>query len=118
MSESKIKVEETNLEDLIILGEEKHIPITIEFPNPNGGKIKAKASIKQITVKEMDKIKLNENNPLQMNIQVLETSLLKQDGSNFTKEQILNLPLGVMRELTEKILEVSGVGLDDEIRNF
>lgn len=118
MSGSKIKVEETNLEDLIILGEDCHIPVSIEFPKPNGEKTKAKALIKQLTVKEMKKIQLKGKDELEIAIEVLNTALLKQDGSNFTREQILYLPLGVVRKLSGKILELSGLNMDEEIKNF
>lgn len=118
MTDSKIKVEETNLEDLIILGEDYHIPVSIEFPKPNGEKTKAKALIKQITVKEMKKIQTKGKEDLDIAMEVLSVALLKQDGSNFSKEQISYLPLGVVRSLSDKILEVSGINMNDEIRNF
>lgn len=118
MSNSKIKVEETNLEDLIVLGEDCHIPISIEFPKPNGEITKAKALVKQITVKEMKKIQIKGNDELGLAIEVLQIALLKQDGTNFTREEILYLPLGVVRTLSDKILELSGFNMDEEIRNF
>lgn len=118
MTESKIKVEETNLEDLIVLGEDYHIPVSIEFPKPNGDIVKAKALIKQITVKEMKKIQTKGKNDLEIAIEVLRAALLKQDSSNFTIQEISHLPLGVVSRLSDKILEVSGINMDDEIRNF
>lgn len=118
MKESKIKVEETNLEDLIVLGEDYHVPISIEFPKPNGEKVKAKALIKQITVKEMKKVQTKGNDDFGIATEVLSLALLKQDGSNFTKEEISYLPIGVVRSLSDKILEVSGIDMNDEIRNF
>ena len=118
MSNSKIKVEETNLEDLIVLGEDCHIPVSIEFPKPNGEIAKAKALIKQLTVKEMRKIKLKGNNELEIAIEILNIALLKQDGTNFIREEILALPLGVVSSLSDKILELSGLNMDEEIRNF
>lgn len=118
MVESKIKVEETNLEDLIILGEDCHIPVSIEFPKPNGEVAKAKALVKQITVKEMKKVKLKGNDEVEVAMEVLQTALLKQNGSNFTKEEISYLPIGVVRTLSDKILELSGFNMNEEIRNF
>lgn len=118
MAKSKIKVEETNLEDLIVLGEDCHIPVSIEFPKPNGEVTKAKALIKQITVKEMKKIQTKGNDELGIAIEVLQIALLKQNGSNFTREEILYLPLGVVRSLSDKILEVSGFDMNEELRNF
>lgn len=118
MKDSKIKVEETNLEDLIVLGEDYHIPVSIEFPRPDGTKVKAKALIKQITVKEMKKVQTKGNDDFGIATEVLRIALLKQDGSNFTKEEISYLPLGVVRSLSDKILEVSGIDMDEEIRNF
>ena len=117
MASPKIEVEETNLEDLIILGEDKHIPIIIEFPQGDKN-IKAKALIKQLTLKEMDKIKPNKNNPWEMNLKILEIALLKQDGSNFKKEELLALPMGVVNAISEQIMKASGVDVDKELANF
>lgn len=118
MSKSKIKVEETNLEDLIVVGEDYHIPVSIEFPKPNGEMVKAKALIKQITVKEMKKLQTKGNDDLGIATEVLSLALLKQNGNNFTKEEISYLPIGVVRSLSDKILEASGIDMNDEIKNF
>lgn len=118
MVETKIQVEETNLEDLIVLGEDCHIPVSIEFPKPNGEITRAKALVKQITVKEMKKVKLKGNDEVELAMEVLQIALLKQNGSNFTKEEISYLPIGVVRTLSDKILELSGFDMNEEIRNF
>lgn len=118
MASPRIEIEETNLEDLILLGEDKKIPIIIEYPNGDTT-IKAKALIKQLTLKEMDKIKPNsKNNAWEMSMKILETALLKQDGSNFSKEELLALPMGVVNAIAEQIMKASGVEIDKELANF
>ena len=117
MTNPKINVEETNLEDLIVLGEDKHIPILIEFPNGEST-VKAKALIKQLTLKEMDKINLNNKDPWRMNIKILQTALLKSNGENFTEEELLALPVGVVNAVSEEIMKASGVDIDKQLRNF
>lgn len=118
MVSPKIQVEETNLEDLIILGEDKKIPIIIEFPTSDNNTIKAKALIKQLTLKEMDKIKPNRENPWEMSMKILETALLKQDGTNFSKEELLALPMGIVNAISEQIMKTSGVDVDKQLANF
>ena len=108
----KIKMEETNLEDLILLGDDKLINILIEYPTEKGEIVQAKAKIKQLTMKELRNIDLQNVN-LETSVDILSKSLFKQDGTSFDKELILNLPVGVVRKITEKILEISGVKGDD-----
>ena len=110
---------ELNLEELIILGDEKKIPITITFPTTEGKRIKAKAYVKQLTLKELDNIQNYRNNLLKSNLYILEKALFKQDGSNFTKEELLVLPIGVVNAIGEKIMELSGVDLPDlDVKDF
>ena len=110
MSNAVIKMEETSLEDLILLGEDKLINITIEYPSENG-KVKAKAKIKQLTMRELKNINL-EKPSLETNVAILSKALFKQDDSPFEKELILALPVGVVNAISEKIMEVSGVNQD------
>lgn len=111
---TKIMVEETSLEDLILLGEDKLIDCTIEYPTENGS-VKAKAKIKQLTMKELKNINLTKPS-LETNIEILNKALFKQDGTNFENELILNLPVGVVNALSEKIMEISGV--QNDIKKF
>ena len=69
MTNPKINVEETNLEDLILLGEDKLINIVIEYPTETG-RVKAKAKIKQLTMKELKNLDL-ENPSFETNIKIL-----------------------------------------------
>lgn len=106
----KIEVEETSLEDLILLGEDKLIDVLIEYPTENG-KVQAKAKIKQLTMKELKNIDLT-NVTAETSIVILEKALFKQNGEPFSKDMILALPMGVVNALGNQILEVSGVDKD------
>ena len=111
--------EEVNLEELLVLGEDKLIPIEITFPKADGNTVKAKALIKQLTLKELDNIKLNNASVFESNILILEHALFKQNKSNFTREELLVIPLGVVNAISNKILEVSGVDIDPQrLRDF
>ena len=111
MTNPKLEIEETNLEDLILLGEDKLINILIEYPTEDGKHVKAKAKIKQLTMKELKNIDLN-NVTAETSIQILSKSLFKQDGTTFSKDLIMSLPVGVVNAIANKIMEVSGAGQD------
>ena len=114
----KIVEEETNLEDLIVLGDDKKIPISIEFPNGET-KIKAKALVKPLTLAEIDKIKLNQDSLLETQLEILKISLFKTNGDLFSEKELLKFPVGVVAKISENILEISGVEVDgDKLRNF
>ena len=108
---AKIEVEETNLEDLILLGEDKLINIEIEYPTDDGNRVKAKAKVKQLTMKELRNMDFN-NVTLETSIQILDKSLFKQDETPFGKELVLALPVGVVNAISQKILELSGMEQD------
>ena len=109
MKNAKIEIDDVNLEDLIVLGEEKKIPIEIEFPKTDGTKVKAKALIKQLTLKELDHIKIDKNDITGSNITLLKKSLFKSTGDPFSKDELLVLPMGVVDAIANKVMEVSGV---------
>ena len=111
-----VETEEVNLEDLLVLGEEKKIPIHISFPNPDGEtRSNAKALIKQLTLKELDSLSIS-NNVARTNMSVLERALFKQNGDNFTRKELEVLPIGVVNAIATKILEVSGVDFQEQRR--
>jgi hypothetical protein len=111
-----VEHEEVNLEDLLVLGEEKKIPIHITFPNPDGETTSnAKALIKQLTLKELDGLKV-QNNVASANRSILEKALFKQNGDTFTRQELNALPMGVVDAIATKILEVSGVNLEEQRR--
>ena len=106
--------EEVNLEELLLLGDDKKIPIIISFPLDNGSTVKAKALVKQLTMKEIDNLKLDKKkSPLEISLLILENSLFRQDNTLFKEEELLSLPIGVVNAIGNKILELSGVELTD-----
>lgn len=107
----KIIVEETNLEDLILLGEDKLLDCTIEYPTKDGKKVKAKTKIKQLTMKELKNINLKERS-FENSIKILSKTVYKQDGTLLGKDLIMELPVGVVNELSDTIMELSGVDFD------
>ena len=112
--------EEVNLEDLLVLGEDKKIPIHITFPNPDGETVsQAKALIKQLTLKELESVKVN-SNIAESNIFILRKALFKQNGDNFSNQELQVLPIGVVNAISNKILEVSGVDVSEQrrLQNF
>lgn len=111
--------EEINLEELILLGDEKKIPIIISYPREDGTRIRAKALVKQLTLKELSQIQVPRNNALEASINVLTEALFKQNGDNFTEEELLVLPIGVVNAISDKILELSGVDRSTQnLRDF
>lgn len=107
-----IELEEVSLEELIVLGDHKKIPIKITYPKYDGEKfvkVHAKALIRQLTLKEMDAIGVTRNKMLDSSLTLLERALFKQNGESFTEEELLELPLGVVNAIGNKIFEISGV---------
>ena len=100
---------ELNLEDLIVLGDDKKIPITITFPKGDGESVKAKALIKQLTLKELGNVNTRNNNLLDSSKLILRKALFKQDGSLFSDAEIEVLPVGVIIAISNRIMEVSGM---------
>lgn len=106
-----IEVDEVNLEDLIILGDEKLINIKISYPEERDGVIRivnSKAKIKQLTLKELKNIDVN-NITVDTAVSILRKALFKQDETLFSKELILALPIGVCFAITREIMRISGV---------
>lgn len=106
-----IEVDEVNLEDLIILGDEKLINIKISYPEERDGVIRivnSKAKIKQLTLKELKNIDVN-NITVDTAVSILRKALFKQDETLFSNELILALPIGVCFAITREIMRISGV---------
>ncbi len=106
--------EETKLEDLIILGDDKKIPIMVEFPKQDGTKVPVKAFVKQLTLKELNQVQINQSNLWEGNIAILTKALFKSNGDNFTNEELLSFPIGVVNAIASKIMELSGVDVSQQ----
>lgn len=110
---------ELNLEDLIILGDDKKIPIEISFPTEDGTSVKAKALVRQLTIRELEDIKVNEKEVWKTNIKILQRTLFKHDGTPYSTKEIKVLPIGVISALVEEIMKLSGVDLQkQQLVNF
>ena len=119
LNKVSVEAEEVGLEELIILGEEKKIPIDITFPNSDGTTTKARALVKQLTLKEIDNLKINSRQLGTMNRAVLKTALFKTNGEKFTVDELNVLPIGVVTAIANQIMELSGVEINkDELINF
>ena len=111
--------EEVNLEELILLGEDKKIPITITFPTVDGERVKAKALVKQLTLREMETIKINRDDLITANRILLEKALFKTNGEPYTRKELYLLPMGVVNAIAEKIFELSGIELaNQQLKDF
>ena len=107
----KIEVEETSLEDLILLGEDKLIDVLIEYPTENG-KVKAKAKIKQLTMKELKNIDLTKITA-ETSVDILTKALFQQNGEPFSEELVTSLPIGVVNAISTEIMKISGTEKTD-----
>ena len=110
-AEPKIMVEETNLEDLIVLGNDKLIDCIVEYPTEEGKRVKAKVKLQQLTMKELKNINLKDRS-FENSIRILSKTVYKQDRTLFGKDLIMALPVGVINELSDTIMELSGVDVD------
>ena len=105
----EVQAEEVNIEDLIVLGEVKKIPIHITYFNQDGSQTKTKALIKQLTVKEMENLNVTQKNLVKSSITILQKAFFKTTGEPFSKEELSYLPVGVANAVSKKILEISGM---------
>lgn len=117
-----VEAEEVALEDLIIMGDAKKIPVHLSYPNVDGTTSKALLYVKQLTLKEIEKVKINNNKitGAMLNRKILNMGLFKSDGEKFTNEELGYLPIGVVDAIAEKILELSGVDIkkQEQLKDF
>ena len=105
----EVEAEEVPLEELIILGNNKKIPIHIIFPHEDGSKTKSKALVKQLTLKELDRLNFNGNNLGSVHMKILQKAFFKSTGDRFSRSELEEIPVGVVKAVSDKILELSGM---------
>lgn len=118
-----VETEEVGLEDLIVMGEQKKIPLHLTYPKDDGTTSKALLYVKQLTLKEIEKVKIinpNKMNGAMLNRKILNMGLFKSDGEKFTNDELGYLPIGVVEAIAEKILELSGVDIkkQEQLKDF
>ena len=109
--DAKIEVEEVPLEDLLILGTDRLINISISYPDEREGiiqMVKTKAKIKQLSIKRLKNLNLNKLD-FETVVRILEKALFTQNETAFTRDLILELPVGVCFDITREIMRISGV---------
>lgn len=111
----EIEIDEMNLEDLILLGEDKLINISIKYPKDDDEEVikmvQTKAKIKQLTMKELRNINLD-NIDMNAVVNILKKALFKQDETPFTKDLIYAMPIGVSVAIVKEIMRISGMEHD------
>lgn len=120
LQEEKVEVtKEYSLEELIMLGEDAKTPIIIQYPLPDGRVVKAKAFVKQLTMKELSNVDLT-GNDVKSAMSILQRALFKENGDTFKKAELEVLPIGVIREVADLIMRLSGMDQNQqaELANF
>lgn len=120
LQEEKVEVtKEYSLEELILLGEDAKTPIIIQYPLPDGRVVKAKAFVKQLTMKELSNVDLT-GNDVKSAMSILQRALFKENGDTFKKAELEVLPIGVIREVANLIMRLSGMDENQqaELANF
>jgi hypothetical protein len=104
-----------SLEELILLGDDKRIPIIIEYPLPDGSRVvKSRAYVKQLTIKELDNIKVTDENMIKSSMLILQKAMFKENGELYSRNELGVLPIGVIKTVADKILALSGMDSETE----
>ena len=109
------------LEDLIISGEKKRIPVTIEIPEYN--EETGEMIVKKFTARLKPLTNVEVNNARELGLKVKNTTtdveilkrwLYTKNNTLFPAEFIEALPAGAVEELSLKIAEISGMKFNVE----
>ncbi len=104
----EIQHETMDIEDLFITGKDKKTEIIITIQ----GKGDFKALVTPVTygqVKQLDKMSEEE-----VGDYVLTNHFFKSNESKFTKEELDLLPAGVLKAVSQTIMELSGLDISNE----
>lgn len=110
--EIKENVKINTIESLITAGIENIIPATVSYLGEEYA-----VDIKPLSSNQMNQINSNflrNKQNLNISIQICLKGMVKADGGNFTEEELLRLPSGVVDAIAKEIGIVSGTVNEDD----
>ena len=121
VDKEEIKIEETQnlvtLEQAITQGTDGLIPFEFDYPNTD---LTVEVGLKPLTIDMVPNTsRMTEE---QIAITMVEKSMHNPDGSEINNELIHKIPLGTLKEISDKITEISGFNLNEmkvnELKRF
>lgn len=105
-----------DLETLILEGANARIPVTFDYPKPNGEFVELTCCLKPLTSTEVDNARrlALKTRGTTAEIEMLKRGLYTKEGEQFPPELIPKMVSGVVDALVQKLLELSGVKIDEE----
>lgn len=116
VEELKINSEKNfvNLEQAITEGSNALIPYQFDYPNTD---LTVEVQLKPITNPELTRItQESELSGNSLDVELIAKAMYNTDGTLFEKELIEKLPAGVVLKLSFKIMDISGIDIE-ELRN-
>lgn len=116
VEELKINSEKNfvNLEQAITEGSNALIPYQFDYPNTD---LTVEVQLKPITNPELTRIaQESELSGNSLDVELIAKAMYNTDGTLFEKELIEKLPAGVVLKLSFKIMDISGMDIE-ELRN-
>lgn len=105
-----------DLETLIIEGQNVRIPVIFDYPLPNGKTAEVTCKLKPLTNVEVNNARRTalKNQNTTMEIEMLKIGMYTSKDKPFPRGLIKEMPTGVVVELAQKLIELSGVKIDRE----
>ena len=121
MADNEIKIKETQnlvtLEQAITQGTDALIPFEFDYPNTD---LTVEVALKPLTIDMVPNTSIMTEEQVVM--VMVEKSMHNPDGSTISNELIHKIPLGTLKEISDKITEISGFNLDEmkvnELKRF